>query len=200
MSDIRTYLKIIKEAEGDIQARAEQAVVDEMKRILANPEDDGSNIYSVYELLDSWADDKEQQQYGSILYKLVEPATAKALFTKATGKLPAEFSREYHRAQHQKAMATLGPQDTKIWKMIADKMTANVSPRDIKYFAWYKISPNKISITWPGNLNVPEAVFGKPSLTKLNITMDDMIKWLQKTGIKQMKRPKFKKPTPSYYD
>ena len=76
MSDIRTYLKIIKEAEGDIQARAEQAVVDEMKRILANPEDDGSNIYSVYELLDSWADDKEQQQYGSILYKRSEEHTS----------------------------------------------------------------------------------------------------------------------------
>lgn len=178
---------------------AEAWIVDTMKSILADPEDDGSNIYSVYDILHDMAYEK-QDKFGRIIFKLVEPTNAKALFTKAVGVSPAKFSEDFHNKQNKKAMAKLNTHSKNIWRILGDKMTTTLSPRDAKSISWYKISPKKIAVIFRDNTGLPAAVIGDPTLRKLNMSMEDMIKWLNSTGIKQMKKPKVYKSSPSYYD
>lgn len=199
MTDIRKILKVIDEAQVQNQPAAEAWVVDEMKRILADPEDDGSYIYSVYDILHDAAYEK-QDEFGSTIFNLVKPTTAKALFTKAVGLSPAKFSDNFHKEQNKKSMAGLDARSKKIWRILGDKMTTTLSARDAKYIAWYKISPKKIAVLFPDNKGLPAAVIGDPTLTSLKMGMEDMIKWLSSAGIKQMKRPKVYKSAPSYYD
>jgi tetratricopeptide (TPR) repeat protein len=203
MSDIKKYIKIISEAQDMNQAKIEQWVVDEMKRILADPEDDGGNLWNVYEYLDYAVYDqiKDQSDEVAKLYqKLSRPTNAKALFTKAVGMTPAKFCNKYHKEQDALAMAKLTPLDKKIWKTLGDYMTCGLNPRDASRLEWYKYSVNKLVVQLSDS-KMPAVTVGPNMLKTLGLpSIDVMINWLKKAGVGQVKKPKPIKYTPSYYD
>lgn len=203
MTDIKKILNMINEAQDTSQAQAEAWIVSEMKRILSDPEDDGSNIYNVYEYLEYAVYEhvkNESDAVANLYQNLAKPTNAKALFTKAVGMTPAAFCTKFHKEQDAKASAGMDPLSKKIWRVLGDKMTTTLNPRDAKRLAWHKVSPKKICVLFPDNLGLPAAYVAAPTLNTLKISMEDMIKWLSKAGIRQTKKPKVYKSPPSYYD
>lgn len=203
MTDIKKIRNMIVEAQDEPQAKAEQWIVNEMKRILSDPEDDGSNIYNVYEYLEYAVYEHVKNASDAVvkLYQtLAKPTNAKALFTKAVGQTPAAFCDKAHKELDKQAAIGLDPLSKKIWRILGDKMTTTLNPRAAKFMAWHKVSPKKICVLFPDNLGLPAAYIAAPTLDSLKMSMEDMIKWLTQAGIRQTKKPKVHKSPPPYYD
>jgi hypothetical protein len=123
-----------------------------------------------------------------------------AVFTKHMGKTIKEFERLAQKQLDQQAMAQADPQTIKFLKAIGTGMTATLSPRDVKHLAWYAYSPKKIVITMPDNLNVPNVFWGDKAAAHFGMSLEEIKQALVDMGIKQIKKPKAYKSSPSYYD
>lgn len=201
MTDIRKYLNIVNEALAPKMMKPEDWIVKDMKEILTDPSDDGSNQYNVYDILEYSASKAiAAGEVGEEVYDFIKPSIASKLFKQATGMTPAKFCDNYHREEDKKAMAAMDPLSKKIWKLLSDRMITTLTSRDAKILQWYKYSPKKIVVYAPDNTGLPLAVIGDVALGQLKITMQDMINWLAKNNIRQVKKPKAYKSAPPYYD
>jgi len=99
-----------------------------------------------------------------------------------------------------------GIDDKAVWDLMGNKMTTTIDPSHpetqdwIKHYLRYYTSGNKVFVQDYDNTGIPEAVFARPSYEQLGITKQDLVTWLERQGIKKMKRPKPYKSTPPIYD
>jgi len=103
---------------------------------------------------------------------------------------------EAHDADEQ----SIRPEDSAIYKLMGQKMTVKVSPKWAAENLTFYVSGQKLVVVERDSSNLPAAVFGKPSLTALGLSKEDLAEWLIDHGIKQSKRPKAIKRTPPMYD
>lgn len=96
-------------------------------------------------------------------------------------------------------IASIKPNDKKIYKLLSDKLTSTASPKWAAANLLYYVSGKKVIVEDTGN-SFPSAVFSDPSFNYLGVTKEQFIDWLESHGIKSKKRPKRHKPTPSLYD
>lgn len=200
MSDIKKILKMINEAQDQTQNKAEKWVVLQMKNILTGPDSDENSIYYVYDILVDMAYEAPRE-LGDQIHDMVKPINAKKIFMKNIGMTPADYCKKYHTAKDKKDIAGLDATSKRILKVLGDHMTARLVPNDIKHLEWYKYSPGKIVVQLSDS-KMPAVIVGPNLLREMGLSSNiiDMINWLEKTGIKQIKKPKVYKSPPPYYD
>lgn len=202
---MRQLMLLVEQTTTKTQEDLEKQIVSLVRDYLSHED---NNDRSNSEWLEDHVDDllnKDPQLLQLVrIHNLEDKVTNRkwlnAVFTKHMGKNIREFERLAQKQLDQQAIAQADPLVLKFLKSIGSAMTATLSPRDIKHLAWYVYSPKKIVITMPDNLNVPNVFWGDKAVKYFGMDLDQIKQSLLDMGIKQIKKPKAYKSSPSYYD
>lgn len=99
-----------------------------------------------------------------------------------------------------------GVNDQAIWDELANQMTTRIDPSHPETQDWiqnylrYYTSGNRVYVQDYDDTGMPEARFAKQEYQELGITPQEFISWLERQGVKKMKKPKPYKSTRSMYD
>jgi hypothetical protein len=94
------------------------------------------------------------------------------------------------------------PKEKQVFRVISDLTISKVGPADVDELEFYLFSPVRLVVQDISSHN-PEAWFmnGKDNLKSTGFTnVKEFADWLVKHGVRQVKKPKTRKYTPSYYD
>jgi len=203
--NLRSWIDLVENSLQNNQEDLEKMVVSLVKDYLASEQNDGNRSEWVadwmYVQLGNNPDLKNMAQVMNMMDKVCNHKWISTVFYKHIGKRMHEFELDAQHQHHQTSLANSTDQQKKLLKIIGNAMTARLSLRDIQTLAWYQHSPQRIVVLMPDNLDLPAIALGNKTAQVIGLSDIQALKdFLTNMGIKQIKRPKIKKSTPSQYD
>lgn len=212
--DIRKIMNLMEsapevtltEADTSVLDSFTDQVIDYFKAKMEEYPDSATSIVEnssdfVYELLE-----KQPEDFYSQLVDMGWPKDPSKEFKYLNAKFKEKYGDGFYRfaekledKAHEDDAKAIKPADKKIYTVLGDKLTVKATPKWAAEYLVFYISGQKVMVEDTGS-SFPTAVFGKPTLTALKMTKEEFVDWLLAHGIKQKKRPKRSKPTPSLYD